>query len=200
MAAEQDHYEVLGVSPKSEPEVIKAAYRAMMRKYHPDAAAGTASKLRAQAINDAYAVLSDPLKRSAYDRTRDQGPPSPPPPPPEPAARPTQQPMSKGLPPEYDDNAGLQVLLITLGLGAFLLVLGAFDFEVAEPNSPPVETQTRIAPQAVTIVREMPLRHGMKTCSLSDGRVFEMAATLDCLAVARGEMPDNSSGASGGDR
>ena len=46
MADEQDHYEALGVSPTSEFEVIKAAYRALMREDHPDAlnvrAGGTA--------------------------------------------------------------------------------------------------------------------------------------------------------------
>jgi hypothetical protein len=52
-------YDVLGVLPASEPEVIDAAYRALMKKYHPDRWQGAAgeSRERAQAINAAYAAI-----------------------------------------------------------------------------------------------------------------------------------------------
>jgi curved DNA-binding protein CbpA len=66
------HYETLGVSPNAEPEVVQGAYRALMRKYHPDANGGAASDDRAKCINVAYATLSDPGLRADYDaRLRD---------------------------------------------------------------------------------------------------------------------------------
>ena len=47
--------------------MIRAAYRALMRRYHPDADPSVDAAQRAQAINAAYAVLSDPDKRARYD-------------------------------------------------------------------------------------------------------------------------------------
>jgi hypothetical protein len=47
--------------------VIRAAYRALMRRYHPDADPSGEAAQKAQAINAAYAVLSDPDKRTRYD-------------------------------------------------------------------------------------------------------------------------------------
>lgn len=64
-------YEVLQVSPKAGAEVIKAAYRALMEKYHPDKHAEHlrhwAEEMSRQ-LNAAYAVLGNPLNRSEYDR------------------------------------------------------------------------------------------------------------------------------------
>ncbi len=57
---------------EAEPEVIERAYRALVRKYHPDRTAPEATAeatRRMQAINEAYEVLRDPAKRRAYDRT-----------------------------------------------------------------------------------------------------------------------------------
>ena len=47
--------------------MIRAAYRALMRRYHPDADPSSEASQRAQAINAAYAVLGDPDKRARYD-------------------------------------------------------------------------------------------------------------------------------------
>ena len=63
----RDYYSILGVTPTSEDVVIRAAYRALMRRYHPDADPSGEAAERAQAINAAYAVLSDPEKRARYD-------------------------------------------------------------------------------------------------------------------------------------
>ena len=64
-----DYYEVLGVSRNSEPEVIEAAYRALMKKYHPDRSGNSADPGgRAQSINEAYAVLRDGYRRRIYDK------------------------------------------------------------------------------------------------------------------------------------
>ena len=63
----RDYYSVLGVTPASEDVVIRAAYRALMRRYHPDADPSSEASQRAAAINAAYAVLSDTEKRARYD-------------------------------------------------------------------------------------------------------------------------------------
>lgn len=65
-----DYYAILNVAPESEDIVITAAYRALMRKYHPDSGAPGISDDQAKLINEAHAVLSDPQKRAAYDRQR----------------------------------------------------------------------------------------------------------------------------------
>jgi hypothetical protein len=65
-----DHYALLGVSDRSEPEVIRAAYRALVRKYHPDSNQAPDATQRCMQLNRAYEVLADPVAREAYDRTR----------------------------------------------------------------------------------------------------------------------------------
>ena len=65
-----DHYATLGLSPTSEDVVIRAAYRALIRRYHPDGNASTAAAARARAINAAYEVLIDPERRAQYDALR----------------------------------------------------------------------------------------------------------------------------------
>ena len=62
-----DFYEVLQGSPRAEPEVIRAAYRILARKYHPDHGG---DPLRMIALNDAWDVLGDPGRRAAYDASR----------------------------------------------------------------------------------------------------------------------------------
>lgn len=64
-----NHYATLGLTPQAEPVVIKAAYRALAQRYHPDRFEGSKDQAHAlmTAINEAYAVLSDPIKRRDYD-------------------------------------------------------------------------------------------------------------------------------------
>ena len=61
-------YEMLEVSPRASNSVIRAAYRCLAQHHHPDKNpdAYEASQ-RLAGINEAYAVLSDPSKRMAYD-------------------------------------------------------------------------------------------------------------------------------------
>ena len=67
------HYEVLEVSPKASPEVIRAAYRSLMQRYHPDKNPGNAGIAeKAARIAQAYDVLSDPGRRAAYDSSLGQ--------------------------------------------------------------------------------------------------------------------------------
>lgn len=69
-----DYYRTLGVLDDAEDIVIKAAYRALAQRYHPDRWAGDAAEAtrRMGSLNEAYAVLSDPEKRRAYDAQRDK--------------------------------------------------------------------------------------------------------------------------------
>lgn len=61
-------YELLEVSPNAGAAVIKAAYRALVQQYHPDKNPGNpAAAERLSLVNQAYAVLSDPLLRARYD-------------------------------------------------------------------------------------------------------------------------------------
>jgi curved DNA-binding protein CbpA len=67
-----DHYQTLQVSRHAEPEVIDRAWRALAKKYHPDTASPAEREKatrRLQRVNEAYAVLSDPVRRRAYDKT-----------------------------------------------------------------------------------------------------------------------------------
>ena len=61
------HYDTLRVVPWAEDAVIQGAYRALMRLYHPDANPDPEAQSRAREITRAFAVLSDPEKRAAYD-------------------------------------------------------------------------------------------------------------------------------------
>ena len=66
--AETSLYDALEVSPQASALVIKAAYRCLAQRHHPDKNAGAvAASERLAQINYAYAVLSDPAKRLRYD-------------------------------------------------------------------------------------------------------------------------------------
>jgi curved DNA-binding protein CbpA len=102
MAVTVTLYETLEVSQRASQEVIKAAYRVLVNKYHPDRHPNDlAIAAKCAKINSAYDTLSDPVKKKQYDATIEQtlyGPyvqpvyksytppqqPPPPPPPPKP--------------------------------------------------------------------------------------------------------------------
>ncbi len=66
-----DYYRTLEVDKEASPEVIKKAYRALSLKYHPDRAGAASDDGEGMSrINEAYAVLSDPKRRQAYDDSR----------------------------------------------------------------------------------------------------------------------------------
>lgn len=136
-----DLYAVLGVAPDCEDFVIQAAYRASMRRYHPDTNKDPAAEQKAQAINAAYAVLGDPERRARYDSARRKStdgqstsnrksqnraePESPPPPPP---------PMDNSEVVPFEEGRG------GMAAFAFLLVLGAAAI-IAYASTPNIERQ-----------------------------------------------------------
>ena len=69
MAQKRDYYEVLGVDKNADDATIKKAYRQLAKKYHPDANPGDKeAEEKFKEAGEAYAVLSDPKKRAAYDQ------------------------------------------------------------------------------------------------------------------------------------
>ena len=65
-----DYYAILGVTPTAEGVVISAAYRALIRHYHPDTNPDPEAQAKTREITAAYAVLRDPEKRADYDAQR----------------------------------------------------------------------------------------------------------------------------------
>ncbi|MDX1575177.1 MAG: DnaJ domain-containing protein, partial [Kiloniellales bacterium] len=64
-----DPYKVLGVSKSASAEEIKAAYRKLAKKLHPDLNPGDADvERRFKEVSHAYGIVGDPEKRKRFDR------------------------------------------------------------------------------------------------------------------------------------
>lgn len=68
----KDYYKILGVERQADADAVKKAYRRLARKYHPDVSKEADASTRMSEVNEAYAVLSDPEKRAAYDELGSQ--------------------------------------------------------------------------------------------------------------------------------
>ena len=79
-------YEVLGVPFDADQATVRRAYVALARRFHPDAHAGRTPAERVHAerrmrdVNEAWATLSDPARRRAYDESLTRARPEPRPP------------------------------------------------------------------------------------------------------------------------
>lgn len=131
-----DLYAVLGVSVDAEPAVVRAAYLALVRQYHPDGKddgeARATAEQRTKSINAAFSVLGDPDQRAAYDARRrrphlDTSIPRP-------SASGGRRPF-KGRPnqrngPSLQDRRQrlerVKLIKIVLGVVGMLLIFGAF--------------------------------------------------------------------------
>jgi curved DNA-binding protein len=69
----KDYYDILGVKPEASEAEIKAAYRKLARKYHPDKNKDAGAEEKFKAANEAQEVLMDAEKRRAYDQVRAGG-------------------------------------------------------------------------------------------------------------------------------
>ena len=68
MARFHTHYDNLKVTRDASDKVIRAAYRKLLQKYHPDRNPGDSEAARiVRIINSSYAVLTDPIKRKKHD-------------------------------------------------------------------------------------------------------------------------------------
>jgi len=65
----KDYYLILGVPLDAAPGEIRSAFRRLARRYHPDRRTDP-SPAEFQRISEAYGVLSDPVRRARYDRSR----------------------------------------------------------------------------------------------------------------------------------
>jgi hypothetical protein len=125
VGARSDPYAVLGIERSAGADQIRAAYRTLVARYHPDRHQGNpledlASERMAE-INQAYELLSDPSRREAFDRNQpDPGASGPP-------RRSGMNPMLKwaplllilGLPLLLRSGAGLVRALAGLGADLF---------------------------------------------------------------------------------
>ena len=127
--AEESYYELLQVQPTADVEVIRAAYRSLARRYHPDQNPSPSAEATTKRLNAAWEVLSDPAKRAEYDRTFAGGPSSRPAHPPRPPNPPTQEtPPARpkpSPPPRASEPHNQDVLSVTLGLFIVVVIIAA---------------------------------------------------------------------------
>lgn len=67
---EESYYSLLQVAPHADPDVIRAAYRVLVRKHHPDllvSASREEGEEFVKLLNEAYGVLTNPSARAEYD-------------------------------------------------------------------------------------------------------------------------------------
>ena len=67
----KNYYEILEVNKNASPEIIKVAYKLLVKKYHPDLKEGTEkqeAEEKIKEINEAYDVLSNPEEKAKYDQ------------------------------------------------------------------------------------------------------------------------------------
>jgi DnaJ-class molecular chaperone len=135
MANFKDYYRQLGVSPTTGDLAIKAAFRRLARRHHPDVASDKRSARRFPDILEAYEVLSDPERRRHYDRVYHD-------------RKAASRPQGAGVRRvKRDGRASTGSRRFGLALDLFGLKLGlAVDAELAgKPHDPP-STRTRKGP------------------------------------------------------
>jgi curved DNA-binding protein CbpA len=131
------HYDNLKVARDAPPEVIRAAYRSLSQKYHPDCNPGDPKAARImRIINASYEVLSDPAKRREHDEWisgAESEPDLKTPPSPEPPSSPVSPaPGSKST-----SRLGPLATVLALGLSGFVLVfVAAFEDSPSSKSGP----------------------------------------------------------------
>lgn len=169
-----NYYDLLGVSPNAEIEVITAAYKAMIRKYHPDINKSASASDRTKAINEAYEVLKDPLQRQDYDAKLAEGrtnrgapPPPPPPPPPTPPPSPTPPSRNEVSSSGRSRELGAWAKYAAACAAVIAILLWLYD---AHYRSVRVETVSAGKGQSPTVANVVKINYVGK---LADGRIFD---------------------------
>lgn len=151
------HYDNLKVSRDAPPDVIRAAYRALSQKYHPDRNPGDDRAARIMTlVNRAYAVLSDPEARREHDawissaERAEQAeyasradPPTPPP------RRSPVRPAPAPAPPQAKNYTWLVVIvMVVLGLALSAIPTPKPQYATATPSAtpPPAASAPPVAP------------------------------------------------------
>jgi len=68
MLVKPNHYQTLGIKPSATSRELNEAYRKLAFQYHPDRNQNNPeADLKMRVINEAYATLTDPIKRKEYD-------------------------------------------------------------------------------------------------------------------------------------
>ncbi len=68
---EKNYYDILEISKNASPEVIEKAYKALVKKYHPDLQSEISkedAESKMKELNEAYETISNPEKRQVYDQ------------------------------------------------------------------------------------------------------------------------------------
>ena len=111
-----DHWQILGLSPGADAAALKRAFREQARRWHPDLNGNDpVAEERFKQVNEAYAVLSDPLRRRAWERGEDA------------SGAPPSDPFASGFP-DFED---------------YLAALDGEPFAGSGPQPPPQEPPRR---------------------------------------------------------
>jgi hypothetical protein len=132
-----DLYEELGVPQDASREQIAAAYRARAKELHPDTRPVDADATeRFARVGAAYRVLSDPVERARYDRSRLMRPAAPLPPPPvtidiaAPAPEPAKRPRLTRKAARWCTWGGAALIVLGLVVGTFVFLLQRHDADL----------------------------------------------------------------------
>ncbi len=152
----RDYYRILGIRPDATQGEIKEAWNFSVKAFHPDKFAGssqrqqTVAQERTKAINEAFEVLSDPIKRANYDREyarehapRAAAPPPPPSPPSSPPPRPASpppRPTTASPPPGFSSSFAAPLA----GYGRFTTFPKATQRKLIERQSGVIKIQVRV--------------------------------------------------------
>ena len=121
----KNHYRVLNVDLTADDTTIKAAFRRLAFRYHPDRAKNARGARRFQEIREAYEVLSDPERRREYDEIY--------------RAHTALRPVTGGLegPDTGARSGGVGITIDLLGLRVGLTVDAAVSRRARPPLKPP---------------------------------------------------------------